>query len=419
MEKLHNTSNRKFAIALLLTVILSVVPILIGTSNNLIPNSRGYWHNLFGADTVQLVSSEGIVTSNSSGLTIGNFKYAESSTATLQLDFWEAAYFSARAREVTKDAVVHVYLQRPVSTFRQFTVDKEGWGIDSFGPNWQDNLTQYATSGEKPAISASNGTLDVSSTFSLGVRTYYLLQEHVPNVNTTQFPFFFAKWRSTDHIARLDLYTAEGNEYKAIVESADGSIYAGTYGGGYSPILTETVLRLPQNQTLTRIVLGVDSGGGGGGTFPVSGTQHAYFSSLAVASAKGASSFTRIGFDGVTVLNEDLIYPLPGSSGSYTFNTAKYPTPNPTIEFPINASSIKPMNHLTISVGQNTELTILSAKMSMNTYAEELSKPYLADAPPILVASGAVGGLIFMGVLAYRLLRRISRSSVQVYRVEN
>jgi hypothetical protein len=388
-------------------MIISVLPILIGVNSNLISNSRGYWHNLFGSDSFQLVSSKGIVTTNNDGVTVGNLDYSGSSTATLQLSFWEAAYFSERARHVTRDAVVQVDIKRPVSTFRQLTVNGEGWNVTSLGLYWQNNSTLYAAKGGNASVNASNGILDISSTFNAGVRTYYLLRGDVPNVNTTKFPFFFVGWRSTDHVARLDLYTAGGNQYKAIVASADGTIYPGTYGGGFSSVFTETIVRLPQNEILTGIVLGVDSGGGGGGTFPVSGTQHVYFSGLALVSATSASSFARIAFDGVTFLNESLIYPLATSSGYYTLDTAQYPNPSPTIEIPINESSIKLLNYVTISVGRNTELTILSVKMSMNSYPEDLSQSYLADLPPILVAAGAVGGLIFMGALAFRFLRKI------------
>lgn len=400
--------NRRFRIrivlrshALLITLfIVAVAPIIIASSVNAIENKHWYYHNFYDMDAFDCESSNGCVKVENEKIVMGNLSFDNPSNITMMGRFYERPFIGQEALNATS-ASLEIGFELPLTTY--LDVAKEiGWTDDNFTSGW----TLYARTGEGSAT-ISNGTLDVFANFEPNSRDFHLLRKDLPGINTTAFPYFFVKWRSTDHVARLDLYGDSEDEFKVILDSADGNIYSGTYGGGYSEYWLESLYQLPPGENITRLVLGVDSGGGAGGPFPVSGIQHAYFDYVQFAKTTIAkTSYIRIDLNNQTIFNENLIYPV--QPGIYSLNPTSYSTR--TLSIPINANRLDVDNSIFISIGPETVFNITSIRVAMNTYPENVTPAWHATLQKTGILYVLVVGDVFITVLMIKRLLKWLKS---------
>jgi hypothetical protein len=377
--------------------LLSILPIIILVQDGKIPNTRGSFTNIYAMDSAQLIESEGPVTMNNGVVNLGNLNYSEPAEMTFRFNFWQAPYFNERARSVSS-ATLQLQINKPVSSYAKLISSELIWNAD------HSDWIGYAGSAPSFQQRLTNNVLDLSAEFDGKTRYYTLLQSRPLNIQTGEDSTLFVEWRSTDHVARLEVETADGALYRVLADSPDGTTHSGTVGGAYSPELTQTFYQLPSNVNITRIVFGLDTGGGGGGTFSVNGTQHVYFERIALVQAKLASSSVEVSFNNATIFKQRLVYP---QRNLFTINPDIYPGSQVDIEVPIDVSTISQDNRIKIGIGPQTELGFVSARIRFVTIVGELSSDYLGQAPIGLVAVVTITGLI----LTLKFLLTLSRKS--------
>lgn len=385
-----------------LVFLLSILPIISLVQSGKIPNSRGSFTNIYAMDSVGLLGSEGPVTIKSGVVTLGNLSYSKPAEMTLSFDFWQAPYFNERARSVST-ASLHLQMKKPISSYARLLSSEMIWNAS------HSDWIGYAGSAPSFKQSLTDNVLDLSAEFSGKTRYFTLLQSRPLNIRTSQDSTLFVEWKSTDHVARLEVETKEGVLYRVIVDSPDGTMHSGTVGGAYSPEWTQTFYQLPPNVTITRIVFGLDSGGGGGGTFPVYGSQHVYFGRIALVQSKLESSSIDVSFNNVTILQQRLIYP---QRNLFTINPDIYPGDQVDIGVPLDISTISADNRIRIRIGQNTELGFLSARIIFVTTVGDLRSDFLGEAPASLIAIVTITGLVFMLRFLLYLSKKARKVSV-------
>lgn len=370
----------KISLTVVIMALVSLTPVIAATQLGFIPNVRYSWENFYSMDYFEVSSSSGSINVGKDWLSIGTTESDVSSSVTLGSGFWPY-YDFLRVRNQTSSYLA-LKVERPVSKFLEFREVNATWEDDNFIANW----TRYANASQDGSAETGEGILDVHANFASGERSYFLLKTDLPDINSSEIPYVFVRWKSTDHVARFDVHDSTGDDYKVVAESADGVMYAGTYGGGYSSNWTKTMLRFPPNKTLTWIALGIDSGGGGGGPFPVLGPQHAYFDYVKFALSGIETSNMKIVLNNQILLDENFTYPI--GPGLYSVDPLKFKSEY--IEIPFNASVIQEENFLTISVGKETNFNISSPTIRMLTKLEGVKPawtetPYLA--PLLYVAT--------------------------------
>jgi hypothetical protein len=363
---------------------------------------------MFAADNARLVSYDGVALQHNGVTQVGSIAYDRPSNATFDFNFWQGTSFTQIARNVSVAYLLLTVAGVRFASSNSPVLHNIIWSIDPFTSNKNQNLSLFESNMAKPAdMTLQNGTLDMSMNFNGTQRVFYTLKAKLPNINTTQSPYIFVTWRSTDHVVRLDVWEGDPiqNDYRIVVESADGRMYGGTHGGAYSSGFTTTAFKFPPNKILTLLDMGLDSGGGHGGSFPVSGTQHAFFSSIKFGNASIPTSFVSIAFNGKRVVGGDVGLPL--GNNIYTWEATASNTAD-TIQQSINTSGISLHNYLTVTVGRNTQIEIDSAGIRMITHTENVTVPYLRHLPSLLVVGGATLGVLanvfFVTYLANKVL---------------
>ncbi len=201
--------------------------------------------------------------------------------------------------------------------------------------------------------------VDISASFTQGVRNDYLLKRSNLSIDTNAYPYVFVKWKSTDHVARLVVYSRNNTALQVVIDSPTGAV---GYGGGFSADWTETILQLPLKETIVAIDLGVDSGEYAN---TVQGIQHATFAQLSFLSGELQGSQIVVTLNDATLLRSY----LTAQQGHV------YTTRQDFVEIPLAPGLLKVDDTVNITIGDHSSWRIDSIKIMARTNFAFIAQP--------------------------------------------
>ncbi|MFQ5710319.1 MAG: hypothetical protein ACE5GD_00925 [Candidatus Geothermarchaeales archaeon] len=356
--KIRITLNALLVLILIVVFIILTFP-LIQTVTDEKAISRSYDWEHYWVSSLSPSSHLNAKIVNSTVI-LGDDASEGDSWVTYRYFFPPASFLSHTIKKEGLDSRLELIIDAPLSSATPWlTPTKVGWRGNLSAIPWR-------VGGGEPLMEFNGGRLDLSANFTLGEKSTYLwwTPEGSLEIDSTEYPYVVARWRSTGHVARLCVYTAT-EEFKIIVETPTGVIEhpAWDYGGGYSPSWTTTVYRLPPNKTITRMDIGLDSGRWG----DVDGEQHVEFDYIMFAQGTLDAPHVKVALNGETIFDERLTY-KSRRDGSPVSNQSLY-TWNPSVLWPIGKmvfpveKSLSTENIINCSVGRKTQWRIHSASI--------------------------------------------------------
>ncbi|MFQ5710322.1 MAG: hypothetical protein ACE5GD_00940 [Candidatus Geothermarchaeales archaeon] len=389
----RSANGRLLAGVSLAVLALTYSPLFIACANGAIPNERGFF------PLPSAVFPGARQTQKDGGIVLGSLEGTKGAQAQWNSNTWLATLLAERMKEAIPARVV-VVGDDPLSTVApSFTPTKVGWRGNLSAIPWR-------VGGGEPLMEFNGGRLDLSANFTLGEKSTYLwwTPEGSLEIDSTEYPYVVARWRSTGHVARLCVYTAT-EEFKIIVETPTGVIEhpAWDYGGGYSPSWTTTVYRLPPNKTITRMDIGLDSGRWG----DVDGEQHVEFDYIMFAQGTLDAPHVKVALNGETIFDKEIMSRI--KVRHYTLSPNAFDVVsgelNPqgqqgerikNMEIRIDGSQLVAENAITISLDAHSEWKIVGVLVALDVTSKDIEHPIWQSLIPLLwviLAGSAVLGL--------------------------
>ena len=392
---LSNHNNKRFLVVVAIAVIgLIYSPLLIASINGTIPNERSFFilPPAPFPGTSQFQEDENLI--------LGSFGGIDTAQADWISNTWPIPLMSESMKVALPARVVIVgddplFLEAPK--------------LITSKVQWFENLSsiQWRVGGGGHIMTFEGSKLDLSANFTKNERGSFLWWAEGDNfipINSSEYPYVVARWRSTDHIARLVLYTEDQEDFKVIVETPTGVIEypANDYGGGYSPEWTTTVFKIPANKMITRFDIGLDSGR----WTDVEGEQHVEFESIIFAQGTLDAQHVKVALNGNTIFDEESTIKIMGDFYTVGQNSFDYVSGDLFIqneqlerlknfEIQINGSTLTAENTITITLDNNGIWKISQVLIVLDITSESIIDPSWQSMVPylwvILLMSTVIG----------------------------
>ncbi|MFH1721489.1 MAG: hypothetical protein ABH950_02665, partial [Candidatus Altiarchaeota archaeon] len=398
--------DRKFIIAIIIAVLVVVnYPVVNGVMDGSIPNRSGLWTQQLSFDAYPDLETDVRVVDNS--YIVGKLESENSISSSWNVSVYTLPFMSEQMKKLGNARMV--ITGNPVSTLDPFRSSEVSPTESELG-FWQDvTLDEYTKHANNlpegigpwlyPIVQSYDGMLHFSSSgFSSERRNFFVIER---DLNFTVYPdvTFSVRWKSTEHIGRLELQTYDNHTYQILHESAEN--LTGT-GGAYSKDWDIQTFDLPDYAIVKRIIIGMDSG-----DFVVSGKQDLYIDYFGFSRAE--PSKVQI------LLNENLIFEEPlafkGKDGLYTFDQYRLavlehskPYYGKTINIPFDLDLLKVDNQLEIRLGEYTSWNISYIGISIDLPNYDGLSPMIFAGVPSIVYRAILLGLLFVEVFVFLIL---------------
>ncbi len=391
----HRNGNAHLYAFPLFLLLLAYAPIISTAAGGQPPNDRQYSSPTF-AYNGRYASFQGGTVQANGGIALGNNHFDIESWAVWTFAAWMVPSYSAEMLNATKFSL-SVQGSIP-QTLRKPTLSIAGVGYNDtrFLEGWNFWAGDSATG----RILHEAG-VDISANFTQGVRNDFLLKRNNFSIDTNAFPYVFVRWKSTDHIARLVVYTRNNTALQVVVDSPTGTV---GYGGGFSPDWTDTIFQLPLKETIVAVDLGLDSGEYAN---RVQGIQHATFAQLSFLSGELKGSQIIVTVNGAILLRS---YLTARQGDVYTLGQ------DHLVEIPLNPVLLKVEDTVNVTIGDHSSWMIDSIKIMARTNFAYIAQPawktvalgtYL---PPLIALLTSALGLAMARRLRNWLLSDYARS---------